>query len=58
MSNLKLKFGDLLTDIQTEEARVWFKLMDNTSDNKLLIARKYNYKFTLKGLRLAAKKIY
>lgn len=56
--NGKLKFGDLLTDIQTEEARVWFKLMDNISDNKLLIAKKYNYKFTLKGLWLAAKKIY
>lgn len=56
--NGKLKFGDLLEDIQLGESEIWLKHLDAYNNKRLLIAEKYNYKFTLKGLNIAIKKFY
>lgn len=53
-----LEFGDLLADIQINESKIWIKHLKNSTNKRLLIAEKYNCKFTLKSLKIALKKFY
>lgn len=53
-----LEFGDLLESIRINESKKWLKYLENYTNKRLLIAEKYNYKFTLEDLKIALKNFY